>query len=101
MPDYNANYKLNQKLVIPKKQTWLERVKATEEYHQSQLRLNDKWRMEHTATALQRSLGSISQDLKIAGWLKTHEEKISKFKTFTEAIEFVRQKELLRKRGEI
>lgn len=84
---------------IPKKQTWLERVRATEEYHRSQLMLNKKWRLEDTAIQLHRAFGSISQDLLIASWLRTHETKISKFKTFTEAIEFVREAERQRKLG--
>jgi hypothetical protein len=64
------------------------------------MRLNRKWRVEDTAKTLNRSFGSVSQDLSVASWLRTHENKIAKCKTFTEAMEFVREATRQRKLGE-
>jgi hypothetical protein len=64
------------------------------------MRQNKKWRVEDTAISLERAFGSVSQDLQIASWLRTHENKIAKCKTYTEAIEFVREATRQRKLGE-
>lgn len=83
-----------------RKRTWVERCRLTEAYHVSQLKSDSKWRIEDTAEALQRSIGSVSQDLLLASWLKTHENQLIRFKRMKDAIEFVRQHKFeLRLRG--
>jgi len=77
----------------PVKQSWLNRVKETQHFHAEQLRENPDWRLQDTALLLQRSIGSISQDLLLASWLKTHEKEILRFRRMKDAIEFVRQKQ--------
>lgn len=71
------------------KQHWIDRAVATHNFHVEQLRKESKWRMEDTAILLNRSLGSVSQDILIANWLKTHENKIRSFKQRSDALEWV------------
>lgn len=74
------------------KQTWLERAISTAKYHARQRRENPKWVLKDTAAALKRSIGSVNQDICIASWLRTHEDKIKSFKTLGEALTFIRSK---------
>lgn len=72
---------------------WIERARATRQYHSEQKKKDFKWRVSDTAACLNRSIGSISEDLLIAKWLKTHEEEIRKFETAREALTFVKELE--------
>jgi hypothetical protein len=72
---------------------WIEKAKETYRYHRSKLLSNDKWTVGQTAKSLRRSLGSISEDLLIARWCRTHEKQIEKFKYAYEALEFIREKQ--------
>jgi hypothetical protein len=71
---------------------WIERAKATYRFHASKCREHPGWKLEATASVLKRSLGSISQDITVASWLKTHEEDLIKFKYLKDALEFVRRR---------
>ncbi len=75
---------------------WMEKAKETYKFHRSKLMNDDKWNTAKTAKALRRSIGSISEDLLLARWCKTHEEKLKRFKYAYEALEYIReyQKEL-------
>ena len=77
----------------PMKQSWMERAKETRKFHSSKLKENSKWRIQDTATALKRSLGSISDDLLIANWCKTHQKQLERFDYAKEALAFIREKE--------
>lgn len=70
---------------------FLIRAKETHKYHRSKRLLEPKWNVSLTAKALRRSIGSISEDLTIARWAKTHEKKIEKFKYAYEAIEWIKK----------
>jgi hypothetical protein len=72
---------------------FIERAKETHRFHRSMLLANNKWNTALTAKALKRSIGSISEDLLIARWCKTHEGKLSDFDYAYEAIEWIREKE--------
>lgn len=72
---------------------WLERAKETHRFHCQKKKENKKWRIQDTAKFLKRSLGSISEDLLIASWLKTHKSKIEHFDYAYEALAFIREKE--------
>lgn len=72
------------------KQTWVDRAIFTHRYHVEKLKLHDNWTITDTAAALNRSLGSISEDLLIANWLKTHENKIRRFSYAKDALAFIR-----------
>lgn len=74
------------------KPEWLSRVKQTHSFHVSKLRDNPKWRVKDTAKALNRAIGPISEELKIASWLRTHEAQLCEFEYIHEAIEYIRER---------
>jgi hypothetical protein len=57
-----------------------------------QVKSEPGWTVDKTAKALQRSQGSVCQDLMIASWLKTHEKQIRRFRSMKDALEFIRDK---------
>lgn len=72
---------------------FIEKARETYKFHRSKLLSNDNWNTSKTAKALRRSIGSISEDLMIARWLKTHEKQIEKFSYAYEALEYIREKQ--------
>jgi 2-phospho-L-lactate transferase/gluconeogenesis factor (CofD/UPF0052 family) len=76
----------------PVKQTWIARCVEIHNFHVSQVKLMSGWTVEETARVLCRSVGSVSQDLLLASWLKTHEKQLKKFRNAKDALEFVRSK---------
>lgn len=76
----------------PVKQHWLEVCVSIHNFHVAQLKDESNWTIEKTATVLQRSVGSVSQSLLIASWLRTHEKEIRKFRSIRDALEFIRKK---------
>ena len=76
----------------PIKQTWIDRCMDIYSFHVSQLKEEPSWTMEKTAKALQRSIGSVSQDLLLASWMKTHEKQLRKFTSAKDALDFVRNR---------
>lgn len=74
------------------KPSWLERVKATHSFHINRLKQDDSWTIAQTAKLLKRGIGPVSEDLKVAQWLKTHGNKLEEFEFFSEAIEWIRAK---------
>lgn len=77
----------------PAKIPWLERAKDTHNYHVRKKQEDPKWTTVDSARSLKRSLGSISEDLKIASWMKTHLEDLMKFDYAKDAIAYIRDKE--------
>ena len=61
-------------------------------FHASQLREDSSWTMEKTAKALHRSIGSISQDMLLASWLRTHEKQLRRFSSAKDALQFIRSR---------
>lgn len=76
----------------PVKQHWVTKCIDIHNFHVSQLKEESHWTVEKTAKVLSRSIGSVSQDLLLASWLKTHEKQIRKFKNAKDALEFIRIK---------
>ena len=76
-----------------KRQTWIEKAIETYKFHRSKLLIDDKWTVVGTSKLLKRSLGSVSEDLLIAKWLKTHKEKLEKFSYAYEALAYIRKKQ--------
>lgn len=74
------------------KPEWMERVKATHTFHISRLRQDEDWTIAKTAKLLKRAIGPVSEDLKVASWLKTHASILEEFEFFSEAIEWIRKK---------
>lgn len=76
----------------PVKQTWIQRAVEIHHFHVQQLRDDTSWTIEKTAHALNRSIGSVSQDLLIARWLKTHEKQLKRCSSMRDALAWVRVK---------
>jgi hypothetical protein len=76
----------------PVKQHWVTKCIDIHNFHVSQLRSESNWTVEKTAKALCRSVGSVSQDLLLASWLKTHEKQLKRFRNAKDALEFVRSR---------
>lgn len=75
------------------KKKWLDRAIETYNYHCRKMREKPGWNQKDTAEALGRSSGSISEDMLIASWLRTHEDQLRRFKYAKDAIAFIRDKE--------
>lgn len=74
----------------PSKPEWYERVKATYYYHVKRCKENPKHTISATASELKRAIGPVSEELKVAQWLKTHESQLFKFEYFKDAVEWIR-----------
>ena len=72
-------------------QSWQDRVKKTSNFHKSRLRENRKHTIRDTASLLDRSIGSITEDLLLASWLETN-PKVEEFSTARDALSYVRSK---------
>lgn len=72
------------------KQSWVEKAISTHRYHVEKLKHHPSWTITDTATSLNRSIGSISEDLLLANWIRTHENKIRKFSYAKDALSFIR-----------
>jgi len=75
------------------KPSWLEKAEDTLRFHRQQLQSHERWKESDTASALNRASGSVSEDLKIARWLKTHREVIEGFKFAKEALKWIKEEE--------
>jgi len=76
----------------PIKLHWIERCIEIHRFHVQQLKDENNWTIEKTAKALNRSIGSVSQDLLLASWFKSHEKQLRRFNCMKDALEFVREK---------
>lgn len=76
----------------PVKRNWIDKCVDIYNFHITQLKEERNWTVEKTAAALNRSIGSVSQDLTIATWLRTHEKQIRKFTCAKDALEFIKNK---------
>lgn len=80
---------------------YLIKAKQTYEFHRSKLVENSAWRISDSARVLRRSIGSISEDLLIARWSRSHETKLAELEYAYQALKFIRQKEKDRDMEEI
>lgn len=76
----------------PVKLNWLDRAVQTHNYHVQCCKDESDWTLAKTASSLNRSIGSISQDLLIASWAKTHEKQLRRFRSMKDALEFIHDK---------
>lgn len=84
-----------------RKVNWLDRCIETSKFHIDQCKNEPHWTIQKTAEVLNRSTGSVSQDILLANWSKSHEKVLRRFRSMNEALEFVREKERLMRLGEI
>lgn len=85
----------------PVKLNWLERAIQVYNYHVASCKDDSSWTLVKTANSLQRSLGSVSQDIKIASWVRTHESRLKKFRSMRDALDWIKSKEKEMKLSEI
>lgn len=85
----------------PVKCNWIDQSIEIRKFHIQQLKDESNWTLEKTAKVLQRSIGSVSQFLLIASWLKTHDKQIRKFNSMKDALVFIRAKQREHKISEI
>lgn len=74
----------------PIKPTWIDRALEIRTFHVQQCRDDPKWTVSKTADVLNRSIGSVSQDLLIASFLKTHEKQLRRCSSMRDALAYVR-----------
>lgn len=72
-------------------QEWIKKAIATHIFHVTKARDNPAWKLANTAKYLRRSIGSVSQDILIARWLRTHEEEIKSFEFAKDALAWIRE----------
>jgi len=77
----------------PVKFHFLDRAIEIRQFHIEQCKEEPNWTIEKTAKALNRSIGSVSQDLLLASWIKTHEKQLRKCSSMRDALEFVKEKQ--------
>lgn len=80
-------------MTIPVKHHWLDRAIAVYNFHVHQCKSEPKWTIVKTASALNRSVGSVSQDITIASWSKTHDKQLRRFKSMAMALNYIKNKE--------
>jgi hypothetical protein len=75
----------------PIKKTWQERVKEVSEFHKRKIRQDRNWAVRDTARELNRSVGSISEDIQLASWIQTH-PRLTELSKLSDALDFIRNK---------
>lgn len=88
---------MSENYVNARKKGWLEGSVFIHNFHVEHLRINENWSYRDTSRELNRSLGSVSQAIKIARWLKTHPNKIQSFYDLKSALEWIREMDKDRK----
>lgn len=84
---------------------WLDRAIKVHNYHVSLCKQanmqGQKWTIPKTAEMLNRSTGSVSQDITVAKWALVHEKVLRRYHCMKDALEFIRQKKLEMRHQEI
>ncbi len=86
---------------IPIKLNWFDRAIQVAKFHIAQCKDDSTWTVRKTSIALNRSVGSISQDLLIASWSKTHEKKLKNFNSMNDALQYIRAHEREMRLGDL
>lgn len=71
---------------------WLDRAVQVHNYHVQLCKDEKQWTIEKTAKSLNRSIGSVSQDITVASWVKTHEKQLRRFRSMADALGWIRDK---------
>jgi hypothetical protein len=71
---------------------WLDRAVQVYNYHANLCKENKEWTIEKTANMLNRSVGSVSQDITVAQWVPTHGKHLRRFHSMRDALEYIREK---------
>ena len=79
------------------KQTWQQKVEYINTYHVAKLKEADSLTVSQTANHFGYSIGSVSQFLRLASWMKTHGNHLEKIKSLVKALDWIKNKERERK----
>lgn len=71
---------------------WLDRAIQVYNYHIGLLKSEKKWTIKDTADTLNRSVGSVSHDITVASWTRTHEKQLRRFHTMRDALDYIKEK---------
>ncbi len=71
---------------------WLDRAVQVYNYHANLCREDKNWTIEKTSISLNRSVGSVSQDITVAQWVNTHGKQLRRFHSMRDALEYIREK---------
>jgi hypothetical protein len=74
------------------KLNWLDRAIQVYNYHRGLCKTEPGWTIEKTAKALNRSIGSVSQDITVASWVATHVKQLRRFGSMREALSWIKDK---------
>ncbi len=80
-----------------RKQGWLQQCINIHNFHVEHIKLNEDWTYRDTAKELKRSVGSVSQAIKVSRWFRTHPNKIATFQDLKSCLEWIREKDMERK----
>lgn len=73
---------------------WLDRAVQIHNLH-VQFRKDEKeWTIEKTAKHLNRSVGSVSQDITVASWVRTHEKQLRRLRSMRDALDYIKAKKI-------
>ncbi len=75
------------------RQHWLDRAIQVRQFHIQQCKEEPGWTVTKTADALNRSVGSVSQDITLAMWSKTHEKQLRRCSSARDALTFIKDKQ--------
>lgn len=80
---------------------WLDRAVQIYNYHVGLVKTEKGWTIKNTAESLNRSVGSVSQDITVASWTRTHEKQLRRFHSMRDALEYIREKKAEMRSSEI
>lgn len=83
------------------KLNWLDRAVNIYNYHVGMCKQEKSWTIEKTASSLNRSIGSVSQDITVAKWTTTHEKQLRRFHSLSDALGYIKDKKREMKLREI
>jgi hypothetical protein len=75
-----------------RKLDWLDRAVQVHNYHASHCKTEKEWTIAKTAESLNRSIGSVSQDITVAQWVRTHEKQLRRLRSMRDALEYIKTK---------
>lgn len=81
------------KIPAPVKLNWLDRAVQIHNFHVANQKEEPKWTLEKTAEALNMSTGSVSQNLTIARWVRTHEKQLRRFRSMRDGLNYIKNKQ--------
>lgn len=77
-----------------KKLSWLDRAIQVYNYHVQLCKSDKSWTIVKTAAELNRSVGSVSQDITVGQWAFTHEKQLRRMHSMRDALGYIKEKKV-------